>query len=339
MKIFFFVIFLLISSNANAEAEYFSSGIKNHPRVTAIVYQNQVIFQNLLNKRYVYTIPYNAEYELENGQKINVKNGIIIDTTELKYDTLFALGISSSTFFNQLTKSCNVTKFYIAKTMLAMNCDTSFHQYQMLPLMPDFIRMIIASKYDVARPKKCTPIFANEEDLLAIEAKTDDAILQERQLEEQKQIQLAQGQGEKLESKKEKDLKAAKKEIKQLKPWEFGLNQRETILNSLDNKAELKDDKIVFYISYFNDIGCIPYEKMKTLSCSEYAQYGGLFLDTYYGVSPFNEDQDDKSDVLVQIKDEVLISYSQAPIEDWKYQMSQCKLNDQKTGTISSSNK
>lgn len=317
------ITFFLFSVNAKAVADYFSSQVNGHQRVTAIVYKNEIIFQNLLNKRYVYTIPKNGKYTLENGQTIEVKNGLIMKTENISYDDLYALGVSSGSFFSQVSKSCNIAKFNITKTMLAMDCGIKFHQYQMLPLIPDFIRMIIVSKNDINVNQNCKPLYNDENELLTIESKTDDAIIQERQLQEQKAN--AEANNQKLESKDAKDLKAASNQIKALKPWEFGLNDRSVILKGIDNSSQiLQDDKLVFYITYFNDIGCIPFSQVKTLSCSEYAQYRDLFFDNYEGVSEFNEEVDDKNYVVAKISNETLLSYSPILITDWKQQVSEC---------------
>ncbi|QED23329.1 hypothetical protein [Candidatus Deianiraea vastatrix] len=318
------ILTLFFANYAIAGKNYFSVLVKGSPRVMAIVYGDEIIFQNLLNKRYVYTIPKDGNYTLDNGQRIAVKNGVITASQELKYDLLYALGVSkSNAFFNQDNQECNKLKFKVARNLLARDCNPVFHQYQMIPLFPDFIRLIVTSTEDVFVDKNCPIISNNVDELLAIEAKTDDAIIQEQSLQSQKDY------GERgLNSKEASELKDAKKQIKRLKPWEFGLNDRSIILNSTPNNSELKDEKTAFYITYFNDIGCIPYKAIKLASCEEYNNYAKVFMENYLIVSEFNDIKDDQDYKIFDLSYSNVSNYTTAQSQKWKNYISECQMKD-----------
>ena len=325
MMKYLLVVLIFFTAKANAASEYFSSLLQSNPRINFIVYKDQVILQNLLEQRYVYTTPTDGVYLLENGQKITVKNSIILRAEEIDYDQFFSLGISSGSFFNQDSRECNIAKFMIAQRILAMDCEIDFHQYQMLPLVSDFIRMIVISKSDLFNPKSCEPNTANINSLLKIESQNYESIAQEKNLQIEKMAQEQQGQ---KTNKTDKDIKKEQKKINQLRPWEFGLNDRSVILNSIANDAKLNGDLMTFYITYANDIGCIPYEKMKLLSCNEYLAAKDLFFEKYVGVSDVGSD-DKIFKTVAEIDKSAIVNYTPIKLDEWGYEMSNCQLKEQ----------
>ena len=126
----------------------------------------------------------------------------------------------------------------------------------------------------------------------------------------------------------DKDIKKEQKKINQLRPWEFGLNDRSVILNSIANDAKLNGDLMTFYITYANDIGCIPYEKMKLLSCNEYLAAKDLFFEKYVGVSDVGS-YDKIFKTVAEIDKSAIVNYTPIKLDEWGYEMSNCQLNEQ----------
>jgi len=319
MKIITLLI-LLLSNNSSADSIYFSSLIKNSPRTSAIIYKGEIIFQHLLNKRYVYTVPSDGKYNLQNGQTISVKNGMILLPELLKYDKMYAMGIESSTFFNQGDEDCNKMKFFVAKKILAMECNNNFHQYQMIPIYPDFIRLIIVNQDDIYSNKSCNFTQHTTEELLAIESKTDEAILQERSLQTKQS-------SDELTMQEKADLKKATKTNNRLKPWEFGVNDRSVIMGSIKNNAILQDNKIAFYINYFNDIGCIPYKQIRLISCTENDKYKKSLMDNYVVATEYTEN-DKKDYTLLSLIQDKVFNYNPSIIPNWKNEIQECTLHN-----------
>ena len=188
----------------------------------------------------------------------------------------------------------------------------------MLPLVPDFIRMIVVSKADLFNAKSCEANTANIEDLLSIEGVDYQSIANERNVQLEK---LAS------ESKSRKSIKKKQKKLNQLRPWEFGINDRSVILNSVANDAILNGDLMAFYITYTNDIGCIPYKQIKLLSCNEYIAAKGLFFEKYVGVSDV-ADGDEKPLILGDIDKSLIFNYTPVKLDQFGYEISQCKIAD-----------
>lgn len=188
----------------------------------------------------------------------------------------------------------------------------------MLPIFPSFIRMIIASKEAVFNTKKCYKLQNTEEELLEIEAKTYQAIIDSKELETKQQaVDLTRDE--------KSDLKDAKKQRKSLKPWEFGVNDRDVILQNDVTKDDLGSNLTAFYISDFNEIGCIPFTDMKTISCNEYIRYKDALMPNYTVIS---ENTDDSADSAIQINGIDVILHKKELLNKWSETIEQCDLKN-----------
>ncbi len=325
MKLAAIIVFLLIVNTANkacAVPKSFSSFLANEPRITAIIYENRAVFQNLLNKRYVYTIPADGSYLLQNGQQITIKNGSISAQKTVKYNQLFELGFGEDVFFNQEDVDCNKIKFDVILKMMAMDCNIPFHTYQLVPIYPEFIRLIVTQKDSLQATRSCEVITENIDRLVTIEQKTDDAIIQEEMLKNKQSM-------DSLTNEEKDKLKEAIRQIKKLKPWEFGINKREIILGKDINQTSLSGNLMAYYVTYFNDVGCVPYLKLKLASYKEYNQYKNIFMDNYPVASEFLEN-DDKLMLLLELAGSDVTYYNPEIAKEWREDMAQYMLKDAK---------
>lgn len=323
MKLILLILMLLSTNLAVARPLYFSSIVVNQPREKMLVYGNNVVMQNLLKKRYVYTIPKNGEYLLDNGQNVTIRNGTIVGMKTIKFNQLFDLGMSEDSFFISGEEECNKFKFFAARNMFAGDCNIPFHLYQIIPIYPDFIRVaVVPSQHLFNNNLQCDVNNTDINELIKIENKTDEAIIQERTLQARQQF-------EALTSEEKEKLKQSIKQIKKLKPWEFGINDREIILGININKYEVSGNLSAFYVTYFNDIGCIPYPILKLASYQEYGQYKAIFMDNYSIVSEYKTGEDDKM-IFIRLSGNNVIEYKADIIPIWKREIEDKTLKEVK---------
>lgn len=307
---------------------YFSSTIKNEPRSSIVIYNNQVILQSLLNKRYVYSIPQDGEYILDAGRKIIITNGLVASIKITSQEDAQTILYDKGAFFNQSSDLCNIHKFNIAQTLLAKGCQVGFNQYQIIPATQEFVRIIIMPKNYFEKPQTCSPSLHTTQELLDLEGKSEVALTQKHELEMMEQGLKSQGQ--ELKRKERKELEEYKRILQMIMPWESGINARKVILGMMTNK-EFKGDLIGFYITYLNDIGCIPYDKMKLASASDFMKYKSALMDNYILLS--DKTSDDKDAAVFIASDGININqYSFEQELTWKEEVNKLVLKNAKVG-------
>lgn len=325
-KITFYLLFLYFLSLSNfcfSIEKYFSSFLKSEPRITVIVYKNEVIFQNLLNKRYVYTIPYDGKYTLQTGRKLSIKSGQIQNYEMEQKDSLDYLIVRFGKFFTEKTEIANELKFRIAKNLFATDCNLNFDQYQIIPQYPEIVRAIIVNENELYSIKNCYPKYGNIQDLIKEELRIEDAIQNVQEIQDiEKSGKIT---GTELTYNQKSELKSSQKTIIKYKTWEFGINARNVILGDYQNK-NLNGNLIGFYITSFNDIGLLP-EKIKLASEKEFIKYKDLFIDNFDIVS---EIEGEKEEVFINSENGKIIQYKKDLLQSWRNDIKNKKFNEAK---------
>lgn len=153
-KLFFFIFILLYCNNIFAENIFFSAkiidgtGFKN---TIAVSLNRNVFFRempninsgHLLLDAFMYYIPQDDCYKLDNGYEICIRNGKIHKITPLKdFKNINVSNIDY--FFNQKTESCNILKFNIINDFFLKKKELIGLKYQIyIPDSFDILRLFI----------------------------------------------------------------------------------------------------------------------------------------------------------------------------------------------------
>jgi hypothetical protein len=322
------IIFLIIFDDTFSFTKYgiyngkylFSSKLENLTHINFVINDNDVIFQNFTNKGYIYTIPEDGTYKLENGGEFVVKGGKTIKTIK-KPD--FMLNVDD-VFYNDINLECDSRKFIIAKKMLASNCGIRFHQYQIVSQYPDFVRMILINVKDLSKQncKNSTiPInVVGNMDKVIDDLNNQLSAIRGQVAQMEMNNQSKTGDGESISDLGDKANKIIEK-INDMYKWSFGVIDADNVLLGIDmNKSDIGNDLIGFYISSNNEIGCIPNPYVNLASKSEVKDMVKILFDKYILLksSPVSYD---KNNMVLELSDYNVKYYNKSEVKRWQDEM------------------